>query len=264
MHRVRRARRVFRGDGAPGRVRALPGGCLHEGLRVYTTLLSDAPGSRLPGGAPRRAGLRPPPRLSRPRGLRRPARQADRGGARGRAAGRGRQRRPVRRSGGRGEPQAREGLPQGRGLGRDRRGRAQVRRAHARATRRPPISASGAARSIRVQKDEKGRWQIAQLPAVEAALVSIDPRDGAIRALVGGFDFNRNTVQPRHAGAAPAGLELQALHLFGRAREGLHARRPSSTTRRSRSPPRRPAPSRGSRRTTTASSKGRCGCARRS
>jgi penicillin-binding protein 1A len=45
---------------------------------------------------------------------------------------------------------------------------------------------------IRVQKDEKGRWHIAQLPAVESALISADPRDGAIRALVGGFDFNRN------------------------------------------------------------------------
>jgi penicillin-binding protein 1A len=45
---------------------------------------------------------------------------------------------------------------------------------------------------IRVQKDEKGRWHITQLPAVEASLVSMDPRDGAIRALVGGFDFGRN------------------------------------------------------------------------
>jgi len=45
---------------------------------------------------------------------------------------------------------------------------------------------------VRVQKDEKGRWQITQLPAVEASLVSLDPRDGAIRALVGGFDFGRN------------------------------------------------------------------------
>jgi penicillin-binding protein 1A len=45
---------------------------------------------------------------------------------------------------------------------------------------------------IRVQKDEKDRWQISQLPAVEASLASMDPRDGAIRALVGGFDFNRN------------------------------------------------------------------------
>jgi penicillin-binding protein 1A len=45
---------------------------------------------------------------------------------------------------------------------------------------------------IRVQKDEKGHWQITQLPAVEAALVSVDPDDGAIRALVGGFDFGRS------------------------------------------------------------------------
>jgi len=45
---------------------------------------------------------------------------------------------------------------------------------------------------VRVQKGAQGRWQITQLPAVEAALVSIDPRDGAIRALAGGFDFGRN------------------------------------------------------------------------
>lgn len=45
---------------------------------------------------------------------------------------------------------------------------------------------------IRVEKDEQGRWQITQVPAVESSLVSIDPRDGAIRALVGGFDFGRN------------------------------------------------------------------------
>jgi penicillin-binding protein 1A len=45
---------------------------------------------------------------------------------------------------------------------------------------------------IRVQKDDKGLWQITQLPQVEAALVSIEPQDGAIRALVGGFDFTRN------------------------------------------------------------------------
>jgi len=45
---------------------------------------------------------------------------------------------------------------------------------------------------IRIQKDEKGLWQITQLPQVEAALVSIEPQDGAIRALIGGFDFNHN------------------------------------------------------------------------
>jgi penicillin-binding protein 1A len=45
---------------------------------------------------------------------------------------------------------------------------------------------------IRVRKDDKEAWQIAQLPRVEAALVAMSPEDGAIRALVGGFDFSRN------------------------------------------------------------------------
>ncbi len=45
---------------------------------------------------------------------------------------------------------------------------------------------------IRLQKDAQGTWQISQLPQVEAAFVSGDPRDGAIRALIGGFSFGRN------------------------------------------------------------------------
>jgi penicillin-binding protein 1A len=45
---------------------------------------------------------------------------------------------------------------------------------------------------IRVQPDPKEGWQIVQLPQVEAALVSVDTDDGAIRGLVGGFDFYRN------------------------------------------------------------------------
>ena len=45
---------------------------------------------------------------------------------------------------------------------------------------------------VRIQEDAKGRWHIAQLPLVEAGIVAVDPRTGAIRALVGGFDFNRN------------------------------------------------------------------------
>lgn len=45
---------------------------------------------------------------------------------------------------------------------------------------------------IRIQKDDKGNWQIVQMPEVEAAFVSIDPQNGSIRALVGGFDFNKN------------------------------------------------------------------------
>lgn len=44
---------------------------------------------------------------------------------------------------------------------------------------------------VRVQRDGR-QWAIVQLPEVEAAFVAMDPRDGAIRALVGGFDFWRN------------------------------------------------------------------------
>ena len=45
---------------------------------------------------------------------------------------------------------------------------------------------------IRVAKTQKGSWEITQLPEVEGAFVALDPRDGAIRALVGGFDFAKN------------------------------------------------------------------------
>ena len=45
---------------------------------------------------------------------------------------------------------------------------------------------------IRIQKDDKSHWLVTQLPQVEAALVSVTPADGAIRALVGSFDFARN------------------------------------------------------------------------
>jgi len=41
------------------------------------------------------------------------------------------------------------------------------------------------------QKDSNG-WRIVQIPQVESALIALDPETGAVRALVGGFDFNRN------------------------------------------------------------------------
>ncbi len=41
--------------------------------------------------------------------------------------------------------------------------------------------------------EQRGKdWLLAQVPDVEGALVSLDPQNGAIRALVGGFDFFRN------------------------------------------------------------------------
>ena len=45
---------------------------------------------------------------------------------------------------------------------------------------------------IRIVQGSKGAWEITQLPEVEGAFVALDPRTGAIKALVGGFDFEKN------------------------------------------------------------------------
>jgi penicillin-binding protein 1A len=45
---------------------------------------------------------------------------------------------------------------------------------------------------IRLIKNTKGDWSITQLPEVEGAFVSLDPRTGAVRTLVGGFDYAKS------------------------------------------------------------------------
>lgn len=59
---------------------------------------------------------------------------------------------------------------------------------------------------IRVTEDEEGAWQLAQLPAAQAALVSLNPDDGAIVSIVGGLGFeqskfNRATQAERQPGS---------------------------------------------------------------
>ena len=44
---------------------------------------------------------------------------------------------------------------------------------------------------VRVRRSEDG-WRLAQVPEVQGALVAMDPEDGAILALAGGFDFDRS------------------------------------------------------------------------
>ena len=45
---------------------------------------------------------------------------------------------------------------------------------------------------IRIVQAANGNWEITQLPEVEGGLVAMTPQTGAIRALVGGFDFAKN------------------------------------------------------------------------
>jgi penicillin-binding protein 1A len=45
---------------------------------------------------------------------------------------------------------------------------------------------------VRITQLPKGQWELTQLPEVEGAFVALTPQTGAIRALVGGFDFAKN------------------------------------------------------------------------
>jgi len=41
-------------------------------------------------------------------------------------------------------------------------------------------------------RQQEGGWQLSQLPDVEGALIALAPADGAVQALVGGFNFHRS------------------------------------------------------------------------
>ena len=45
---------------------------------------------------------------------------------------------------------------------------------------------------IRLIRNAKGEWSITQLPEVEGAFIALDPRTGAVRAMVGGFDYSKS------------------------------------------------------------------------
>lgn len=59
---------------------------------------------------------------------------------------------------------------------------------------------------VRVEQNVKGEWQLAQVPEVAGAIISLDPNNGAVQALTGGFDFftskfNRVTQAERQPGS---------------------------------------------------------------
>ncbi len=60
---------------------------------------------------------------------------------------------------------------------------------------------------VRLSQNGEGGWRLGQVPEVQGALISLRPQDGAIRAMVGGFDFRQsqfnNAVQAaRQPGSA--------------------------------------------------------------
>jgi penicillin-binding protein 1A len=45
---------------------------------------------------------------------------------------------------------------------------------------------------VRIIEDDQGQWRLSQLPSVEGAFISLNPRNGETLALTGGFDFYRS------------------------------------------------------------------------
>lgn len=74
----------------------------------------------------------------------------------------------------------------------------------------PPKSVSAVLKRgdvIRLSRTEKGEWELAQIPKVQGALASVNPEDGSLQALVGGFNFlrskfNRAVMAARQPGSS--------------------------------------------------------------
>tara|TARA_B100001250_G_scaffold171782_1_gene147906 strand:+ start:2978 stop:5350 length:2373 start_codon:yes stop_codon:yes gene_type:complete len=69
---------------------------------------------------------------------------------------------------------------------------------------------------IRLRRNTEG-WELGQIPEIQGALVSMSPSDGAIQALVGGYDFNRSQVN-RVTTPRPPGSNFKPF-LYGAALE---------------------------------------------
>lgn len=59
---------------------------------------------------------------------------------------------------------------------------------------------------VRLRLDDDGSWSLSQIPEVEGAIVALNPKDGALLALAGGYDFalssfNRATQSQRQPGS---------------------------------------------------------------
>ncbi|MFO1390502.1 penicillin-binding protein 1A [Cellvibrio sp.] len=64
---------------------------------------------------------------------------------------------------------------------------------------------------VRVGRDKDGQPRLSQVPEAQSALVSLDPNSGAIRALVGGFDFNQSHFNRVTQGTRQPGSSFKPL-----------------------------------------------------
>ena len=219
-----RSRRACGRDGPAGGVRALWRAELHPGPEGAHLADRRRPARGLGRSAARPAGARPQAGLARPGRPGRPARQRGRGRATGRPGAEGPPRR-RRIAGG----HRHAGRPQGLAGAAGHRREAQPQR------RGPALGAAGvgthraqdhrAAPGRHHPRAEVGQGALVRQPVARSAGGFCGPgcrqRPGAGHG--GRLRLQPPALQPRHPGLAPAGLQLQALPLFGGAGAGRDA-----------------------------------------
>ncbi len=76
---------------------------------------------------------------------------------------------------------------------------------------------------IRYEFDENGNLRLGQLPAIQGAFVALDPYDGSIRAIVGGFDFNAKQFNHATQARRQPGSNFKPFYYAGAMENGLTA-----------------------------------------
>ena len=64
---------------------------------------------------------------------------------------------------------------------------------------------------VRLIPTDNGNWQLAQIPNIQGSLVSLNPDNGAVNALVGGFDFNHSKFNRALQGWRQPGSTIKPL-----------------------------------------------------
>ncbi len=76
---------------------------------------------------------------------------------------------------------------------------------------------------IRISPLEDGRWRLGQIPSLQAAFVALDPDDGAIRAMVGGYDFKLNQFNHATQARRQPGSTFKPFFYAGAMEQGITA-----------------------------------------
>jgi len=76
---------------------------------------------------------------------------------------------------------------------------------------------------VRIAPTKNGRWRLGQVPTLQAAFVALEPDDGAIRAMVGGYDFKLNQFNHATQARRQPGSTFKPFFYAGAMEQGVTA-----------------------------------------